>query len=92
MSHHQGMSLLSLACLLLDRPMQKRFESEPLFQATLLLLQERIPKATAFYAHTAELSDVRPDSGAPDHVDSCLSAARTRRYRKCSCCRTGDTT
>jgi cyclic beta-1,2-glucan synthetase len=34
MAHHQGMSLLSLAYLLLDRPMQKRFASEPLFQAT----------------------------------------------------------
>ncbi|MBF0377160.1 MAG: cyclic beta 1-2 glucan synthetase [Desulfamplus sp.] len=57
MSHHQGMSLLSLAYLLLDRPMQKRFESEPMFQSTTLLLQERIPKATAFYAHTTEISD-----------------------------------
>jgi cellobiose phosphorylase len=34
--------------------MQKRFESDPLFQATTLLLQERIPKATAFYSHIAE--------------------------------------
>ncbi len=59
MAHHQGMSLLSLAYLLLDRPMQKRFESDPLFQATTLLLQERIPKATAFYSHSAELSDVQ---------------------------------
>ena len=58
MAHHEGMSLLSLAYLLLDRPMQKRFESDPLFQATTLLLQERVPKATAFYWHTAELSDV----------------------------------
>ena len=57
MAHHQGMSFLSLAYVLLDRPMQKRFESEPMFQATMLLLQERIPKATAFYAHTAEFSD-----------------------------------
>ncbi len=46
MAHHQGMSLLSLAYLLLDRPMQKRFESDLSFQATLLLLQERIPKNT----------------------------------------------
>ena len=30
--------------LLLDRPMQQRFESDPMFQATMLLLQERIPK------------------------------------------------
>ncbi len=58
MAHHQGMSLLSLAYLLLDRPMQKRFESDPLFQATTLLIQERVPKATAFYSHTAELSDL----------------------------------
>ena len=63
MAHHEGMSLLSLAFLLLDRPMQKRFESDPLFQATTLLLQERIPKATAFYSHTAELSDLRTTSG-----------------------------
>ena len=57
MAHHQGMSLLSLAYLLLDRPMQKRFESDPAFQATLLLLQERPPKATAFYSHTAGISE-----------------------------------
>ncbi len=63
MAHHEGMSLLSLAYLLLDRPMQKRFESDPLFQATMLLLQERIPKATAFYSHTAELSDLRTTFG-----------------------------
>jgi cellobiose phosphorylase len=59
MAHHVGMSLLSLAYLLLDRPMQKRFESDPRFQATTLLLQERIPKATAFYAPAAELYDLR---------------------------------
>ncbi|MFO7643859.1 MAG: glucoamylase family protein [Desulfosarcina sp.] len=66
MAHHQGMSLLSLAHLLLDRPMQKRFESVPMFQATRLLLQERIPKATAFYAHTTELSEHPMASGAPE--------------------------
>ncbi|SDH75764.1 GH36-type glycosyl hydrolase domain-containing protein [Nitrosomonas sp. Nm132] len=59
MAHHQGMSLLSLAYLLLDRPMQKRFESVPLFQATLLLLQERIPKTTPFFPSTAQFSDIR---------------------------------
>ena len=66
MAHHQGMSLLSLAHLLLDRPMQKRFESDPLFQATMLLLQERIPKATAFYAHTSELSEHHTASSATE--------------------------
>jgi len=58
MAHHQGMSLLSLAYLLLDKPMQKLFESEPQFKATLLLLQERIPKATTFFAHTTDMSDI----------------------------------
>ena len=59
MAHHQGMSLLSLAFILLDRPMQKRFESNPLFQSTLLLLQERIPAATSFFTHTSGVSDIR---------------------------------
>ncbi|MCK7473911.1 MAG: hypothetical protein MZV49_11200 [Rhodopseudomonas palustris] len=52
MAHHQGMTLLSLAYLLLDRPMQRRFASAPSFQATALLLQERIPKTTAFFSDT----------------------------------------
>ncbi len=59
LAHHQGMSLLSLAYLLLDRPMQKRFESDPRFQATTLLLQERVPKATGLYSPTVELSEYR---------------------------------
>jgi cyclic beta-1,2-glucan synthetase len=66
MAHHQGMSLLSLAYLLLDRPMQKRFESDPSFQATTLLLQERIPRAAAFYAQTAESSDLRMTANGPE--------------------------
>ncbi len=81
MAHHAGMSLLSLDYLLHDRPMQKRFESDPVFRATALLLQERVPKATAIYPHTAELSHLRstadeaessvrvlsnPDSAAPE--------------------------
>jgi cellobiose phosphorylase len=57
MAHHQGMSLLSLAYLLLDRPMQRRFESDPAFQATVLLLQERLPKTTPFYSHASGLSE-----------------------------------
>jgi cellobiose phosphorylase len=60
MAHHEGMSFLSLACILLNRPMQKRFESYPLFQATLLLLQEKIPMATTFFSHTSGVANVRP--------------------------------
>jgi cellobiose phosphorylase len=56
MTHHQGMSFLSLAHLLLGQPMQRRFESNPSFQATLLLLHERIPKAAAITAQATGLS------------------------------------
>ncbi len=66
MAHHEGMSFLALAYLLLDQPMQKRFESDPMFQATTLLLQERIPKATAIYWHTAELSDSQTTPKVPE--------------------------
>jgi cyclic beta-1,2-glucan synthetase len=66
MAHHQGMSFLALAYLLLDRPMQKRFESDPLFQATMLLLQERIPKATALFSEAADLSDSRRTYGGTE--------------------------
>ena len=57
MAHHHGMSLLSLAYLLRDKPMQKLFEAEPQFKAALLLLQERIPRATTFFAHTTDIAD-----------------------------------
>ncbi len=66
MAHHQGMSFLSLACLLLDRPMQRRFMSDPSIQATDLLLQERIPVANPFYPHAAEASvEQRVGDAAP---------------------------
>jgi hypothetical protein len=55
MVHHQGMSFLSMAHVLLDKPMQQRFESELRFNASLLLLQERIPRTTLFYAHTSDI-------------------------------------
>ena len=57
MAHHQGMSLLSLASVLLGQLMQKRFEADPEFSSTLLLLEERIPKITSFYAHTNDIAD-----------------------------------
>ncbi|MBF0408094.1 MAG: cyclic beta 1-2 glucan synthetase [Candidatus Riflebacteria bacterium] len=59
MAHHQGMVLLALGYSLLNRPMQKRFESDPIFQATTLLLQERVPKTMAFYSHPADFSELR---------------------------------
>ncbi len=63
MAHHHGMSLLSLAYVLLNRPMQRRFESEPVFRATELLLQERVPKTPPIYPHPAEVSEARGLAG-----------------------------
>ncbi|MGD2056168.1 MAG: glucoamylase family protein, partial [Gammaproteobacteria bacterium] len=57
MAHHQGMSLLAFAQVLLNRPMQRRFMSDPLARATQLLLQERVPKKGAtLHPHAAEVS------------------------------------
>jgi len=56
MAHHQGMVFLSLLYLLHDRPMQRRFGSDPGFRATDLLLQERVPQSPAVYPHPAEVS------------------------------------
>nr|WP_165782425.1 glucoamylase family protein [Lysobacter silvestris] len=54
MAHHQGMGLLALDYLLRDQPMQARFMADAQFQATLLLLQERIPRTGVFHPHEAE--------------------------------------
>jgi len=65
MAHHQGMVLLSLAHLLLDRPMQRRFQADVRFQAAMLLLQERIPRPTAVYLESAGRFDARAPSSGP---------------------------
>ncbi|HWB76879.1 MAG TPA: glucoamylase family protein, partial [Nannocystaceae bacterium] len=59
MAHHQGMSLLSLAYLLCDRPMQRRFLADPALRATELLLQERVPRTPVIFPHPAETTKAR---------------------------------
>jgi cyclic beta-1,2-glucan synthetase len=44
MSHHQGMSLVSIANVLNNGVMRSRFHAEPMVRATELLLQERTPR------------------------------------------------
>ncbi len=44
MSHHQGMSLVSIANVLNNGLMRNRFHAEPIVRATELLLQERTPR------------------------------------------------
>ncbi len=65
MAHHQGMSLLAIASVLLDAPMQRRFAADPLFQATMLLLQERVPKASVLHSRGVEIVDVRTVDASP---------------------------
>jgi cyclic beta-1,2-glucan synthetase len=63
MAHHQGMSLLSFAHVLLDRPIQRRFTSDPLVRTADLLLQERIPKQSVAVLPRAEAQEsARPRS------------------------------
>ena len=44
MSHHQGMTLVSIANVLNNGLMRNRFHAEPIVRATELLLQERTPR------------------------------------------------
>ncbi len=74
MAHHQGMSLLAFAHVLLDQPMQRRFLSDPSIQATQLLLQERLPRQEAtLHPHTAEVN-------ATANASSAKSVAIMRAY------------
>ena len=66
MAHHQGMSMLSFAYLLRGRPMQRRFAADPQLMATMLLLQERIPKVSAYFQQPTTLSDIRATVSAPE--------------------------
>ena len=71
MVHHQGMGLLALSYLLNDRPMQRRFESDPLLQSALLVLQERSPRIGAFHSASAEQAALRsaiPEQAAPMRI------------------------
>ena len=60
-AHHQGMTLVALANVLLDDVMVKRFHADPRIQATELLLHERIPQnAPAIEPRPAEETRVAP--------------------------------
>ncbi len=66
MVHHQGMIMVALDNLLNDNVMQRRFHSEPIVQATELLLQERIPRGIALPQPRAE--EVRADGFSRSHT------------------------
>ncbi len=43
MAHHQGMSILAMANVLCQRPMQRRFQKDPCVGASTAMLNERVP-------------------------------------------------
>ncbi|MDP4157687.1 MAG: glucoamylase family protein, partial [Bacillota bacterium] len=66
MAHHQGMGFLSISYLLLNKPLQKRFEADLQMRSALLLLQERIPRITTFYSPTIHESDISVTPGGTE--------------------------
>ncbi|HEX9172252.1 MAG TPA: glucoamylase family protein [Telluria sp.] len=71
MAHHQGMGFLALSYLLHDQPMQRRFAADPQCQATLLVLQERVPKSGAFESTSTEGEELHiaaPTASVPTRV------------------------
>ncbi len=68
MAHHQGMSLVALAQTLLERPMHKRFDANPMLHSATMLLQEMVPAEKAMYFHSTyspEIVDEAVDEEAP---------------------------
>lgn len=60
MAHHQGMSFLSLANLLNNDAIRRRFRADPLMKAAELLLQEGVPVSSpVMLPHADEVADVR---------------------------------
>jgi len=74
MAHHQGMTIVALANVLLEAPMRRRFRAEPIVQATELLLQERTPVTVAVARTPSE--DARAHLQVVDDVPAVL-----RRFR-----------
>ena len=74
MAHHQGMTIVALANVLLEATMRRRFGAEPAVQATELLLQERTPRTVAVARPGAE--EARTDLHVRDDVPPVL-----RRFR-----------
>ena len=65
MAHHQGMTIVAIANVLLDGKMRGRFHAEPSVQATELLLQERAPRdVSAVLPRAEEVKTAAPFSGA----------------------------
>jgi cyclic beta-1,2-glucan synthetase len=74
MAHHQGMTIVALANVLLHGIMRGRFHAEPRVQATELLLQERTPRDVVAAHPESE------DAGSAPRIDDALQPL-VRRLR-----------
>ena len=91
MAHHQGMSFLALAYLLLDRPI--RNDSHRICPSGgITSLHERVPKAAVDYVHTRESSKSPALDSDRENRPVRRSTLHIRPCRKCSCCRMETTT
>ncbi|MDD2942280.1 MAG: glucoamylase family protein, partial [bacterium] len=76
LAHHQGMTLVALTNVLLENVFQQRFHSDPIVQATEMLLHERFPdRLPAFVPHQAELSLFEHQE-----EDSVIKASKTETH------------
>ena len=77
MAHHQGMTVVALANVLLDGRMRERFHAQPMVQATDLILQERAPR---------DVPVMRPRAKeAPAHEETrAMVAPTSRRFTSAS--------
>lgn len=66
MAHHAGMSLLSFAYVLMDKPMQRRFSMDLALRSTELLLQERVPRNTVPLFPHANEANAAPSSAVEE--------------------------
>jgi len=79
MAHHQGMSLLALANLLLPRTVVDRFHENKEVKAAELLLQERIPARPKFVRRKPSAICRREPAAAPQGADRMLVRERLAR-------------
>ena len=85
MAHHQGMAFLGMAHCLLDNPMQRRFQANPLFRAAELLLQERVPKeAGMLFPHKLESARVREEPVEGEAPCPCVQRSERQPARGAS--------
>ncbi|NRB54423.1 MAG: glycosyl transferase [Salinicola sp.] len=75
MAHHQGMTIAAIANSLLEGRLRSHFHSEPIIQASELLLHERLPREVATLPSPNDARHAAPSSGA-----ATAAAAAVRRH------------